>query len=38
MYMSVKKELSNYSYFVIKTGSTDKKKLYNILEMERFVF
>jgi len=38
MYMDVKKELSNYNYFIIKTGSVDKEKLYNILEGERFVF
>ena len=38
MYMDVKKELTNYNYFIIKTGSVDKEKLYNILEGERFVF
>jgi flap endonuclease-1 len=38
MYLNVKNELANYNYIVMKNGSVDRDKLYEILERERFIF
>jgi len=38
IYKSVKDELGNYPYTVIKFGSVDRYKLQSILERDRFVF
>ena len=38
IYKKVIDELNNYKYFPIRYGIIDKKKLYNILKQERFVF